>query len=161
MGFRAQSASALAFKYGLTSADNNPIAEAPPNKDHHPLSHSTRRIVLPSGRSIEVVRFDDAVAPPGEGLHVCPCCDSDLVQPIEWAQVSDEHVELTLHCPNCHWTCHGAYRQPQVAQLEDRLDEAVSAILLDLRRLTTANMADEIERFATALAHDLILPEDF
>jgi hypothetical protein len=161
VGFRGQSAPALGFKYGMTSADNNSIAEAPTNKDHHPLSHSTRRIVLPSGRSIEVVRFDETVASPAEGLHVCPCCDSELVQPTEWAQVSNEYVELTLHCPNCYWTRRGAYHQAQVAQLEDRLDEGVSAVLLDLRRLTTANMADEVERFATALAHDLILPEDF
>lgn len=161
MGYPAQSATAVAFKYGRPSADNTFIAEAPTNKDHHPLTHSTRRIVLPSGKSIEVVRFDEAFASSSEGLHVCPCCDSELVQPIEWGEVSDEHVELTLHCPNCHSTCHGAYRQTHVAQLEDRLDDGLSALLRDLRQLTTANMADEIERFAAGLAHDLILPEDF
>lgn len=145
----------------MPSADNNFIAEAPANKDHHPLSHSTRRIALPSGRSIEVVRFDDEAPPSGDGLHVCPCCDSELVQPIEWAQVADERLELTLHCPNCNWTSRGSYPQMEVAQLEDRLDEGVAAILRDLRQLTTANMADDVERFAAALAHDLILPEDF
>jgi hypothetical protein len=159
--FGARSAVAFVFKYGLPSADNNFIAEAPANKHHHLPSHSTRRIALPSGRSIEVVRFDDEVACPGDGLHLCPCCDSELVQPIEWSHTSDERLELTLHCPNCNWTSRGSYRQAEVAQLEDRLDEGVAAILRDLRRLTTANMADEIERFAAALAHDLILPEDF
>jgi hypothetical protein len=149
------------FKYAGPYADNSLIAEAPTNKDHHLPSYSTRRIVLPSGRSIEVVRFDDGVGSPGEGLHVCPCCDSELVQPIEWGGVFDERVELTLHCPNCYWTRHGAFREEQIALLEDRLDDGVAAILSDLRRLTTANMADEIERFAAALAHDLILPEDF
>jgi hypothetical protein len=34
-------------------------------------------------------------------------------------------------------------------------------MLSDLRRLTHANMAEEIERFAAALHTDLILPEDF
>ena len=34
-------------------------------------------------------------------------------------------------------------------------------MLSDLRRLTQANMAEEIERFAAALDADLILPEDF
>jgi hypothetical protein len=70
-------------------------------------------------------------------------------------------VELTLHCPNCCWSRHGTYDEEQVAQLEDHLDDGVTAILRDLRRLTNANMADEIERFAAALALDLILPEDF
>jgi len=161
VGYRAQPPVSAAFKYGGPNADNSTIAEAPTNKDHHPPSHSTRRIVLPSGRSIEVVRFDDSVASSSDSLHVCPSCDSELVQPIEWGEVSDERVELTLHCPNCYWTCHGAYLQEQVVGLEDRLDDGVSAILRDLRRLTTANMAHEIERFAVALAHDLILPEDF
>jgi hypothetical protein len=117
--------------------------------------------VLPSGRSIEVVRFEDALAPPDEGLHVCPGCESQLVQPIEWGEVSDQHLELTLHCPNCDWAGHGTYDQQQVERLEDRLDNGMAAILRDLRRLTTANMAEEIERFSAALAHDQILPEDF
>ena len=34
-------------------------------------------------------------------------------------------------------------------------------MLGDLRRLTQANMAEEIERFARALDSDVILPEDF
>ena len=62
--------------------------------------HSLRRIVLPSGKSIEVVRFhDDQVARP-QGLHFCPKCNSDLVQPIAWGSVSPETWELVLHCPN-------------------------------------------------------------
>ncbi len=161
MGFRAHSAVALAFKYGVPDADNNSIAEAPTNKDRRRLSHSTRRIVLPSGKSIEVVRFDETLARPDEGLHVCPCCASELVHPIEWGEVSDHQMELTLHCPNCDWISHGVHDQQQVASLEDRLDDGLAAILGDLRQLTTANMAEEIERFATALAHDQILPEDF
>jgi hypothetical protein len=70
-------------------------------------------------------------------------------------------VELTLHCPNCDWVSHGIHDELQVAMLEDRLDDGLVAILGDLRRLTAANMAEEIERFAAALAHDQILPEDF
>jgi hypothetical protein len=34
-------------------------------------------------------------------------------------------------------------------------------MLNDLRRLTQANMAEEIDRLSTALQTDLILPEDF
>ena len=124
--------------------------------------HSVRRIVLPSGRSIEVVRFDDEAHVAAEtGLHICHQCDSELVQPVEWGEATEERWELTLHCPNCDWTCHGIYDQEDVALLEEQLDEGVAAILRDLKRLATANMADEIERFASALASDLILPEDF
>lgn len=124
--------------------------------------HSVRRIVLPSGRSIEVVRFEDEThVPPATGLHICPRCESELVQPIEWGEATEQHWELTLHCPNCDWTCRGIFDQDEVMQLEEQLDDGVAAILIDLKRLATANMADEIERFAAALEANLILPEDF
>jgi hypothetical protein len=127
--------------------------------------HSVRRIVLPSGKSIEVVRFDERrEAPARDGLHICQDCHSELVQPVEWRATSEDRWELTLYCPNCDWTCCGIYGQlqlEQLEQLEEKLDLGVEAIVRDLQRLTSANMADEIERFASALEADLILPEDF
>jgi hypothetical protein len=75
--------------------------------------------------------------------------------------VTPDQWELTLHCPNCGITREGVFDQDDVAALEERLDEAVEAILGDLHRLTQANMSDEIERFVAALEADLILPEDF
>jgi hypothetical protein len=122
---------------------------------------SVRRILLPSGRTIEVVRFDEAAAPTPDGLHVCGCCGSELVQPVAWGQLSPDHWELTLHCPNCGHTREGSFDQDDVAQLEEQLDDGIEALLKDLQRLTQANMTDEIDRFAAALAADLILPEDF
>ena len=123
--------------------------------------HSVRKIVLPSGRSIEVVRFHDDEAPVTDGLHVCLECRSELVQPVGWGQVSVEHWELELYCPNCGHTRDGVFSQGDIAKLEERLDEGVEAIIDDLRRLTQANMADQMERFVAALDADLILPEDF
>jgi hypothetical protein len=124
--------------------------------------HSVRRILLPSGKAIEVVRFDGhPEAPARDALHICQDCRSELVQPVEWRSTSDDRWELTLYCPNCDWTCRGVYDHEQVEQLEERLDDGVEAIVRDLKRLTSANMADEIERFAAALEIDLILPEDF
>jgi hypothetical protein len=125
----------------------------------HNNNHSVRRIVLPSGRAIEVVRFDDEteVRP----LHICPSCDSHLVQQIAWAESSDNSWQLELECPNCLWTDSGVFDRDQVEQLEDQLDEGLAELLGDLQRLTQANMAEEIERFSRALAANVILPEDF
>lgn len=127
---------------------------------HNPDHHSIRRIVLPSGRTIEVVRFylDETDAP---GLHICPECDSHLVQPIDWAEAPEGLWELILHCPNCDWVDEGLFDQDQVDALEEKLDDGLTEILSDLRRLTQSNMTEEIERFASALHADLILPEDF
>jgi hypothetical protein len=125
-------------------------------------NHSVRRIVLPSGRSIEVVRFEETrVRRPQTGLHICPECASELVQPVEWGETTEDYWELTLHCPNCDWTRQGRYDHDEVMQLEEQLDDGVAAILRDLKRLATANMTDDVERFAAALDADLILPEDF
>ncbi len=124
--------------------------------------HSVHRIVLPSGRKIEVVRFHDAAGAPATApLHICPSCDSALVQPIEWTEASEEQWELLLRCPNCEWTQEGVFGQEAVEELEEHLDEGLADLLGDLHRLTQANMADEIERFVAALEADLILPEDF
>jgi hypothetical protein len=126
-----------------------------------PNQHSVRRIVLPSGRSIEVVRFHDSEPPIHDGLQICPECRSDLVQAIGWGQVSADQWELELHCPNCGHVRDGVFDQDEVAWFEEELDRGVEAILRDLQRLTHANMADEIDRFAAALTADQILPEDF
>jgi hypothetical protein len=108
-----------------------------------------------------VVRFhetDDAVRP---GLHVCPECGSELVQPISWAEASEDRWELTLECPNCWWTTEGVFDRDEVHELEERLDDGLADMLGDLKRLTHANMADQIDRFVAALNADLVLPEDF
>jgi hypothetical protein len=128
------------------------------------MSHShdnhVRRIVLPSGRSIEVIRFEDT-DPQVRELHVCPTCDSQLVQPLTWSESAEGRWELTLECPNCAWTETGLFDRVQVELLEDRLDEGLSDMIADLQRLTQANMAADVDRFIAALRADLILPEDF
>ena len=127
----------------------------------NPHPHSVRRIVLPSGRTIEVVRFHEADPAAPQGLHVCPSCDSQLVQPIAWSEASEAKWELLHSCPNCFWACEGTFTEDEVHSLEDELDHGLEDMLRDLQRLTQANMADEIERFTSALHGDHILPEDF
>lgn len=125
-------------------------------------NHSVHRIVLPSGRKIDVVRFNDGEPATEHGpLHVCPECLCELVQPISWTEASDDHWELLLRCPNCQWSIEGVFDQMAVEDLEERLDEGLADMLSDLQRLTQANMAEEIDRFLAALQADLILPEDF
>ncbi|HEX4862550.1 MAG TPA: hypothetical protein VFV02_00665 [Acidimicrobiales bacterium] len=123
-------------------------------------NHSIRRIVLPSGRSIEVVRFGETDNATRQ-LHVCPWCDSHLVQPIAWSEERNSRWQLTLECPNCSWIENGVFDRRQVEELEDRLDEGLAEMIADLQRLAQANMAEDIDRFADALQRDLVLPEDF
>jgi hypothetical protein len=128
------------------------------NQRHN--SQPVRRIVLPSGRSIEVVRLG-ATRAPSEGMHVCPECASCLVQPVEWAEAPLGAWELLLRCPNCQWTTAGIFSREQIDKYEEHLDDGLAEMLSDLRRLSQANMSEDIERFVGALRADLILPEDF
>jgi hypothetical protein len=126
-----------------------------------------RRVVLPSGRSIEVVYFEplaDGVVhktPQLDDLHICPECDRDLVYPVEWQEASATHWEVLLRCPNCEWNELGVYDQATVDRFDETLDNGTEHLVRDLRRLVQANMEEEAERFANALDADAILPEDF
>jgi hypothetical protein len=144
---------------------------------HPDNTHHVRRVILPSGKTIEVVYFEDqgsvphgapvpanGVPVPGEeriDLHVCVGCDSELVYPVEWDEAGSTHWEVTLRCPNCETRSTGIHAQETVERFDEELDRGTEALVRDLRRLMAANMEDEIERFVHALEHDFLLPEDF
>jgi hypothetical protein len=133
-------------------------------------SQYVRRVVLPSGREIEVVYFDAQAAPadpvptvtnPDRRLQECPECDRALVYPVEWEEASPTQWEVLLRCPNCEWTDLGIFDQTVVDRFDEELDRGTEALVVDLTRLQQANMEDEIERFTSALASDAIWPMDF
>ncbi|MCP9489724.1 MAG: hypothetical protein MSC31_07585 [Solirubrobacteraceae bacterium MAG38_C4-C5] len=132
---------------------------------HQPDHFSVRRVVLPSGKTIEVMLFEQAPARPmsfsATGLHVCPTCASELVHPIAWSEHGRELWEVTLRCPECHAFTTGVHHQTVVEALDIELDRGTDALVADLRRLVEANTEDEIARFAAVLQSDLLLPEDF
>ena len=132
-------------------------------------SHNVRRVVLPSGKTIEVVYIEEqhlASFAPSTGdqvqdLHVCGDCDSELVYPTEWEEAGATHWEVSLRCPNCEWTGTGTFEQDVVERFDEELDRGTEALVRDLKRLMQANMEEDIERFVSALAEGHIVPEDF
>lgn len=126
--------------------------------EHRP---EVRRVVLPSGKTIEVVYFEAGPGPTREQPHVCPSCTSELVHPVDWRELDRDRWEIELRCPNCEWTGNGVWDDDAVAAFDDVLDHGTHTLVRDLRHLARANLEDEIERFAAALRADLVLPEDF
>ena len=132
-------------------------------------SHNVRRVVLPSGKTIEVVYIEEqhlaSFAPlSGEqatDLHVCTGCDSELVYPTEWEEAGPTHWDVSLRCPNCEWAGTGTFEQDVVERFDEELDRGTEALVRDLKRLMQANMEEDIERFVSALAAGHIVPEDF
>jgi hypothetical protein len=138
---------------------------------HEDQTQFVKRVVLPSGKTIEVVLFGDAdvaeAAPrhapcePDQALHVCLDCESDLVYPVQWEESGPENWSVLLHCPNCDAHREGVFSQDTVEAFDEELDRGSDVLAGDYRRLMRANLAEEIERFAGALQADAILPEDF
>ncbi len=94
-------------------------------------------------------------------LHVCFNCNSELVYPLDWCEEGVRHWRIVLRCPDCESRREGVFEQTSVELLDDELDRAAGALLGDLRRMTHANMSEEVEFFCKALDADLITPADF
>lgn len=147
-------------------------------ESHGEHTHFVKRVVLPSGKTIEVVYFKetdlpqpatdagpavpkDPPAEPHRDLHICTECSSDLVYPLQWEELGPVNWNVLLHCPNCDVYREGIFTQETVETFDEELDRGADALARDYKRLVRANMAEEIERFVGALASDAILPEDF
>ena len=144
---------------------------------HNDEGNQTKRIVLPSGKTIEVVYFESHVAPspaapqpeapapaPAEDtreLHVCTNCDSELVYPVQWEEAGPDSWHILLRCPDCEWNESGVFPQAQCDRFDDELEAGTETLSRDFKRLVTANMAEEVERFIQALDADAIQPMDF
>jgi hypothetical protein len=137
-------------------------------------NHFTKRVTLPSGKTIEVVYFSDesrladgaenpahTPAEQPQDLHMCVECDSELVYPVQWEEAGPDNWSVLLHCPNCHVFREGVFTQDNVELFDEELDRGADILARDYKRLMRANMADEIDRFVGALDANAILPEDF
>jgi hypothetical protein len=96
-----------------------------------------------------------------EELHICFNCGGELVYPLDWCEEGVRHWRIVLRCPDCESRREGVFEQSAVELLDDELDRAAGALLGDLRRMTHANMSEEVEFFVRALDADLITPSDF
>ena len=133
------------------------------------ISHYVKRVVLPSGKTIEVVLFGEGAPPEGsapaaepqQDLHLCLACASELVYPTAWAEAGPETWEVVLRCPECEHVREGIFEQSTVDAFDAELDAGTDSLTADYRGLMRANMEEEVDRFASALQADAILPEDF
>lgn len=136
-------------------------------------THHVRKVVLPSGKTIDVVYFDEqpasaaAPAPRSDDhlrdgdLHICGGCGSTLVYPLEWTEAGVRHWEITLRCPSCEWVGTGIFDQDAVERFDVELENGTAALIEDLERVSRANMQDDIDRFTAALDAGHIVPDDF
>lgn len=148
-------------------------------------------IVLPSGRRIEILYVDGepfAMSEDGressdahefepacpeapvadttllealDDLTLCGSCGSTLVQPTAWQEHGPETWQVELRCPECEERATTVIEDEVAEQLDLFHERARAVIEISMIRLASENAEGEAERFAHALEHDLILPEDF
>lgn len=95
-------------------------------------------------------------------LHICPECESNLVQPTSWKQEADRsHWRVWRRCPECEWTCDHVHDEVEIDSFDEQLDLGAQEIADQLRSLEHANMSEMADSFVLALSHDLIGPDDF
>ena len=130
--------------------------------------HYVKKVQLPSGKTIEVVYFHDTQPADGSDvpsherdMHLCQHCGSEFVHPVSWDEEPGAGWRVTLRCPECETQRRGVFSETAVDHFDEVLEAGSDALAADYRRLMRANMGDETERFAHALASDAILPEDF
>ena len=131
--------------------------ENSPAPDH---KQYVRKVTLPSGKTIEVISFED-LAPVKTDIHVCPDCASELVYPVAWEEADRSRWEVSLRCPNCEWNTTDIFEEEAIQRFDETLDRGTEALVADLRQLTRANMGEDVERFVAALMAGHLLPEDF
>lgn len=96
------------------------------------------------------------------GLHVCPRCGSDLVQPTRWEQTDKRgHWHLWRRCPECEWCSDGVHDEGEIDAFDEALDDGAEALAAELRELEREGMRQIADVFAAALAADLISADDF
>jgi hypothetical protein len=111
-------------------------------------------------RSLDHGRSSPHPQPP-QDLTLCPCCDRDLVYPVDWEPAGRHGWSISLRCPECEWRDEGVFSQEIADRFDDALDVSTQAVLDDYQALVQRNMENQIERFRKALEAGLILPEDF
>jgi hypothetical protein len=139
------------------------VSEPDMHSDRDP--HMQPRPQSPDGKQIDVVHPEGPRAPGPDcspaDLHVCFHCAGELAYPLDWSEEGPRQWRIVLRCPDCESRREGVFDQAVVERLDDELDRAAGALLGDLRRLTHANMSEEIDFFIRALDADLIIPSDF
>jgi hypothetical protein len=96
------------------------------------------------------------------GLHVCPRCESPLVQPTCWEQAEDRgHWRLWRRCPECEWHSNEVHGEAAIDAFDEELDHGTQALVEVLREIERENMQYVAETLGAALEADLITADDF
>lgn len=133
-----------------------------------------QRIILAEGQILDLVCFDNNEAADDvieeimnelqkrkQELQTCPLCKSNLVYPVERSQVNDAEWRVLMLCPNCLCKREMVVDRETVRELLKAARIGREYLMKELDSMQKKNMAEESDKFISALNRDHILPIDF
>ena len=91
----------------------------------------------------------------------CPCCASELLQPLRSHVREDGELVVDLRCPECFAWMQAACTRGELAELDRRQAASRDALVHAYERSVTEAMEALGICLGAALALDLIGPDDF
>ena len=133
-----------------------------------PEGHYVKRVVLPSGKTIDVVYFDPESAR-SRALRSRSATSSTSAATASRSSSTPPSGRRPARttggsrsaAPTASGSVSGVFPQDMVDRFDERLDDGTEQLVTDLRQLMRANMSEEIDRFVEALNAGALLPEDF
>lgn len=133
-----------------------------------------QRIILAQGQVFDLVCFDENESVDSVieeimtelqkkkiELQTCPLCRTNLVYPVERYQMNDMEWRVLMLCPNCLCKRELLVDRETVRELLKTARVGRESIMKELDNMQKKNMAEELDKFITALQKDHILPIDF
>jgi hypothetical protein len=94
-------------------------------------------------------------------LADCPACGADFVHPVEWSPEDAHKWWMLLRCGACDVRREAIVSNLDAARFDRDLDIAEARMRREADLLSREQLAEEVDRFATALQLDLIDAENF
>jgi hypothetical protein len=84
-----------------------------------------------------------------------------LIQVDGWKELVPDRLMLSLRCPECEARMVGSFDHERVAAYDEQVIRIREGMKCEFEALVRRNMEELADRFAVALALDLIGPDDF
>ena len=91
----------------------------------------------------------------------CRACSSQLVQPLEWARIDEQHWIVEVRCPECGSHYELTLDQEQINDFSYALECAFQSMLDAIEEIDHEVFVTECEQFIAALWSENVQPMDF
>jgi hypothetical protein len=99
--------------------------------------------------------------PARPGLHVCSCCRSDFVVPVDWEEADDTHWWIRLRCGECGHAREVTVEDVVAQRFAHDLEASMATLRAAVASIDREAMVHDLHTLTEALRYDLIEASDF